>query len=261
MATADSVKAKLEGLISKANEATGNSDADLTTAVDSLIEGYGQGGEDTLGMLLNDTLTSYSNEEVTEIGAYRFYKSTALTSVNLPSVTKLGESAFKECTSIPSVSFPKVTQTGARVFDECTSLKSVSCPLLTQLQGYICAYCTALEEVSFPSLTSLASNNSYFFSGDIALLKADLGLLNKIDQNIFYNCSSLSTVILRKADSICTLSSTYQISYGQFAEGGTGGKVYVPEALIETYQTATNWSTLYAAGNCEFVALEGSEYE
>jgi hypothetical protein len=37
MATADSVKAKLQGLIDKSNATTGNTDADLTTAVDALI--------------------------------------------------------------------------------------------------------------------------------------------------------------------------------------------------------------------------------
>jgi hypothetical protein len=44
MATADSVKAKLQGLIDKSNATTGNTDADLTTAVDALVAGYGQGG-------------------------------------------------------------------------------------------------------------------------------------------------------------------------------------------------------------------------
>ena len=43
MITADSVKAKLQGLITKANETTGKSDADLTNAVNGLIEGYGKG--------------------------------------------------------------------------------------------------------------------------------------------------------------------------------------------------------------------------
>lgn len=43
MATADSVKEKLQALITKANEATGNTDADLTLAIDSLVAGYGQG--------------------------------------------------------------------------------------------------------------------------------------------------------------------------------------------------------------------------
>lgn len=44
MPTAESVKAKLQGLIDQANETTGSGDADLTTAVGSLIAGFGQGG-------------------------------------------------------------------------------------------------------------------------------------------------------------------------------------------------------------------------
>lgn len=41
--TAESVKAKLESLIAKANTATGKEDQTLTLAVNTLIEGYGQG--------------------------------------------------------------------------------------------------------------------------------------------------------------------------------------------------------------------------
>lgn len=44
MASITSVKAKIQGLIDKANSATGKSDIDLTSAVDSLINGVGTGG-------------------------------------------------------------------------------------------------------------------------------------------------------------------------------------------------------------------------
>ena len=44
MATAESVKAKIQILIDTANAATGNADTDLTTAVNSLAAGFGQGG-------------------------------------------------------------------------------------------------------------------------------------------------------------------------------------------------------------------------
>lgn len=44
MATAESVKAKIQGLIDQSNEATGKEDTDLTAAVGSLIAGFGQGG-------------------------------------------------------------------------------------------------------------------------------------------------------------------------------------------------------------------------
>lgn len=49
MATAESVKNKLQGLIDTANETTGGSDTDLTAAIATLIAGFGQGGGDSGG--------------------------------------------------------------------------------------------------------------------------------------------------------------------------------------------------------------------
>lgn len=46
MATAESVKTKIQGLLATANEATGNSDTDLTTAVNALVAGFGTGEGD-----------------------------------------------------------------------------------------------------------------------------------------------------------------------------------------------------------------------
>lgn len=48
MATAESVKQKIQGLISNANNTTGNTDATLYDAVASLIAGFGTGGGDGL---------------------------------------------------------------------------------------------------------------------------------------------------------------------------------------------------------------------
>lgn len=54
MATADSVKTKIQGLIARANAATNGSDTNLTTAFDRLIAGFGKGG----GPYSNVTLLS-----------------------------------------------------------------------------------------------------------------------------------------------------------------------------------------------------------
>ena len=43
MPTAESIKNKIQNLISRSNATTGNSATDLTSAVDGLIGGYGQG--------------------------------------------------------------------------------------------------------------------------------------------------------------------------------------------------------------------------
>ncbi len=47
MATAESIKAKIQGLIDSANNTTGKADTDMTAAVASLIDGFGQGGGGT----------------------------------------------------------------------------------------------------------------------------------------------------------------------------------------------------------------------
>ena len=70
----------------------------------------------------------------------------------------------------------------------------------------------------------------------------------------------MTTLVLRN-DTVVTLANINAFQGTPFASGGTGGTVYVPAALIESYQTATNWSTLYASGTCNFAAIEGSEYE
>lgn len=44
MVTADSVKAKIQGLIATANETTGQSDTTIASAITSLISGFGSGG-------------------------------------------------------------------------------------------------------------------------------------------------------------------------------------------------------------------------
>lgn len=71
MATADSVKTKIQGLIAKSNTKTGAMDADLTSAVDRLVGGYGQGGvgitpTGTKTITTNGThdVTNYANAQV-----------------------------------------------------------------------------------------------------------------------------------------------------------------------------------------------------
>lgn len=61
MATAESVKNKLQGLIDTANETTGETAADLTTAVATLVAGFGKGSDEeggTKGFYKSLNLTS-----------------------------------------------------------------------------------------------------------------------------------------------------------------------------------------------------------
>lgn len=64
MATAGSVQAKIVGLITKANETTGNTDVNLTMAVDALVKGYGKGGGGEQLTLFAPFLTVTDTEEL-----------------------------------------------------------------------------------------------------------------------------------------------------------------------------------------------------
>lgn len=89
-----------------------------------------------------------------------------------------------------------------------------------------------------------------------------MGKVDTIKANAFANCYKLQTLVLRKTASICTLANVSAFKNTPMnGYNSLTGTVYVPSALIATYQTATNWSTLYNAGTVNFVAIEGSEYE
>jgi hypothetical protein len=66
----------------------------------------------------------------------------------------------------------------------------------------------------------------------------------------------LKTVILRN-NSVCTLSSSSVFSNTPFASGKAGGTLLVPSALVESYKTATNWSSVLSQNaKNRFLALE-----
>lgn len=46
-----------------------------------------------------------------------------------------------------------------------------------------------------------------------------------------------------------------------FQTAGSGGTLYVPQALIAEYQAATNWSTILGYTNNQILPIEGSIYE
>ena len=67
MATADSVKNKIQGLINTANATTGKADTDLTSAVGALIAGFGQGGGDGASGLYAAKITPANDTDTLEI--------------------------------------------------------------------------------------------------------------------------------------------------------------------------------------------------
>jgi len=105
----------------------------------------------------------------------------------------------------------------------------------------------SVTEVSNDEVTAV---RGYAFQDCSSLTLADFPAITSIDDYAFNSCSHLTSLILRKSDSICTLSNTNAFSVTPISSGT--GYIYVPRALVDSYKAASKWST-YAA---QFRALE-----
>ena len=126
--------------------------------------------------------------------------------------TSIGSNAFYSCSALTSVSLPVATSIGSYAFSSCSALTSVSLPVATSIGSYAFSSCSKLTSVSLPMATS-------------------------IESYAFYSCSKLTTMYIgTESDTVCTLSNTSAIP-------SSVTDIYVPEALVDSYKTATNWSS------------------
>ena len=176
-----------------------------------------------------------SNEIIVLNNSYPFADCKNLTTVNFPNTTNLsGKYAFSGCSSLTTVNMKKADAGGG---------------------GWTFRYCTNLETISLP----VSGVSSEAFGYCSKLYAIDLGG-NIVGSNTFINDTLLTTLILRK-NSVCSLANINAFTGTPFASGGTGGTLYVPSALISSYQSATNWSTILGYTNNQILPIEGSIYE
>lgn len=210
---------------------------------------------------------------VTIIGSNMFRSCSNLALTSLPSgVTSIDTYAFFGCSNIALTSLPSGVKTiGASAFYNCKSIPSIECDgtITTFGNSSFVGSTTSqmqLTSASFPNM-EVSSLGTAFGSTTAAnackqLAFADVGKTKAIAANAFANCYALQTLVLRRTDAICTLSNVSAFLNTPIrGYNSLTGTVYVPSALISTYQTATNWKTLYSGGTVTFAAIEGSQYE
>ena len=186
--------------------------------------GGGGSGHEVEDALVTGTLTEYTNDRVTKIKHSCFHSCNSLTSVSLPNIADVSNSCFSTCAKLVTVNVPSAKSIDDNGFAQCSSLVRVKFPNVKTANTYALRNCSKLEEADFPTITFLRAS-------------------------VFENDSQLKAVIIRTG-SVCTLGNIYNFNNTPISSGT--GYIYVPAVLIDSYKTATNWTT-YAD---QFRALE-----
>lgn len=232
----------INALTSYANSVTGASDQTLSEAVATLASGYGGGGTDYMEQYLKKRIQSYSNSNVNgQTPKYMFYEIGTLTSLSLPNAQTIEQGGlYKTGLSIVHASdFAKVFYLGIDAFRQCSSLTGVVLPSARQFNNTVFAYSTKLK---YLDCGKTASGSAY------------------LSVNTFQGCTLFDTLILRHS-AVVTLNNINAFASTPFASGGSGGTLYVPSALVSSYQSESNWSTILGYANNSIQAIEGSQYE
>lgn len=206
------------------------------TADGTKTEGTASGGDNSKYLnLIAKTGTSFSDDSVTEIGRNIFAYWTTLETISLPNLVKITDGVFQGSNKISNFYFPKVTTiTNGNNFNGAG---------------------TSTSTIVLPSVSSIPSMNAFnTFKGKAIDLDGSLSNLNTYT---FNSSSELETIILRK-NSVVAVNHVNAFNSTPFASDGTGGILYVPESLVSSYQSATNWSTILGYTNNQIKSIEST---
>ena len=189
------------------------------------------------GAFTPDIMVTEINMPVGVTSFNRFNSCTNIKKVSIPSgVTAIPAYAFSGCSNLTSVSIPNtVTTIGDIAFMDCTSLTSVTIPSgVTSISNMCFSGCTSLTSVNIPSgVTSIADDA--FKSCQLTSITIPSGVTT-IGGGAFNGCSSLTSVT-------CLATTPPTLGLNVFKNNASGRKFYVPAESVETYKSASRWSS------------------
>jgi hypothetical protein len=152
--------------------------------------------------------------EITKVRNRALYKRESLIAIDLPKCTTVDQYAFQYCTALINVNLPECTTVDSSAFSYCEKLQNVNIPKCTIINYGVFEYCN--------------------------LKKIDLNVVEKIEAYAFWNCKLLECVKILNTETVCALANKSAFSNTPI-ENSTG-YIYVPDALVNEYKKATNWS-------------------
>lgn len=163
------------------------------------------------------------------------------TDLTFPNLNAVPAGLFAVDLYLASFTGPAVTKIGASAFEGLSGITTINTPNVVTIDDNA-LMSTSLKEVNFPKCKTIGMN---VFNSCANLEKADLGTCEKLGMYAFDNCSSLNTLILR-GSKVCAMNDASALGYSKWSQStplaGMNGSIYVPDALVDSYRKATNWS-------------------
>ena len=215
------------------------------------------GETETLDGLISHSLDSFEDDRIAYLRSSVFRGNDTLKSVTLPFCRETIAYSFYNCHQIENISLPSLSVLNQYDFCSCYKLKNLSIPPLNSLNGeYVFSHCYSLNTLDLSNVTRVYTNalrHSGF--GKIILPSCtNLGAIGEnvrlstldLEQQMTFSGSMLSNVcslchLILRSESMCTLSGSSVFNNTPIANGI--GWIYVPSDLVESYKTASNWST------------------
>ena len=206
------------------------------------------------------TLTHIDCSNIISISSQAFYKCSKLSELDIRNAISIGSYAFQECTSLNKISLDSVESISSNAFFSAgefeffapklhtlngteqfrqSGIKTFAAPSLTYIVSKAFYKCSKLSELDIKNVTSIGS---YAFQECTSLNKISLDSIESISSNAFLACSNLSAIIINKDIPAAIEASSFNNT--PIAKGT--GYIYVPDAAVDAYKGAVNWSSFAA---------------
>ena len=161
-----------------------------------------------------------------------FYQ-TNVEKVSFTKCRSIYDETFRGCKKLFFVDFPEVRQIGSACFRDTPSLTNIFFPevLTVVINAFIGS---GVETAELPKCTTLQPS---VFQNCSELKEIKISLCKTIGATAFQNCSALEKIFLDGVTTVPTLATDSLTGTPEAL------KIIVPDALVDSFKVATNWST------------------
>ena len=195
------------------------------------------------GWLANIGGNLHLPSDLTHIQNYAFNYCTGLALTELPdTIREINDNAFGYCTNLALTKLPSnVYYLGGSAFIGCTNLALTELPSgLNSILNNAFQNCKNITIKELPEGVSNLSVSVFRNCTSITEMTF-LGAVSSISAFVFDGCSNLEKLVIPNNTTVPTLQGTNAFTGTKIASGT--GYIYVPDDLVESFKTATNWST------------------